>query len=57
MRNALRLSLVVGQMKSSSNKTVVLEGLPPGFIDDLPKEDQQAVQDPVGWASALEWIG
>ncbi len=27
---------------------VVLEGLPPGFLDDLPFEDQIAIRDVIG---------
>jgi hypothetical protein len=32
---------------------VILKGLPPGFIDDLPESDQTALLDAVGKTVAL----
>jgi len=39
--------------KVLKNKSVVLKGLPPGFIDDLPLEDQQAISSVVGKSVVL----
>ena len=43
-------------MKSSSSRKVLLVGLPPGFIDDLPHEDQQVLLDAVGKSAIFEWL-
>ena len=40
-------------MKSKARNKVVLAGLPPGFVDDLPSEDQQALLDVIGKAVFL----
>ena len=40
-------------MKSSSGQKVILTGLPPGFADDLPNEDQRALLQAVGKAATL----
>jgi hypothetical protein len=34
--------------KPKPGDTVVLTEIPPGFLDDLPTEDQQAVKEVVG---------
>jgi len=36
-----------------SGRKVILTGLPPGFLDDLPEEDQRAISAVVGKAVKL----
>jgi hypothetical protein len=36
------------QKKLKRGQAVILEGLPPGFIDDLPDEDQRAISAVIG---------
>ena len=36
------------ERKLNPGQKVVLKALPPGFIDDLPDEDQRAILDAVG---------
>jgi len=40
-------------MRPPTGSMVVLRELPPGFIDDLPREDQIAISDVVGKAVLL----
>jgi hypothetical protein len=35
-------------MNCKPRKSVTLTGLPPGFLDNLPQEDQRALLDAVG---------
>jgi hypothetical protein len=35
-------------MKPNPGDMVVLTAIPPGFLDDLPEEDQQAIKEIVG---------
>jgi hypothetical protein len=37
-----------GHRKPSPGNAVILRKLPPGFIDDLPEEDQKAISEIVG---------
>jgi len=38
-----------------SERKVVLNGLPPGFLDDLPEEDQKAISAVIG--TAIQFSG
>jgi hypothetical protein len=44
----LPLMANIGDAKPKIGNRVILTELPPGFVDDLPEEDQQAIKDAVG---------